>query len=97
MFILEPKKRDLGLLKKFNPLIRLQKPFGFLDYLKLQKLSLCLISDSGTVSEESSILKCRSITIRNAHERPEGIDAGAFITASLDEQHIMDHDTSVKV
>ena len=79
----------LKLTSKFSDLVRLQKPYNFSDYLKLQKSALCVISDSGTVSEESSILKCRSITIRNAHERPEGVDAGVFITASLDAEHIL--------
>jgi UDP-N-acetylglucosamine 2-epimerase len=82
--------RDLNLVDSFSSLVRLLKPFSFSDYLQLQKSSLCVISDSGTVSEESSILKCRSITIRNAHERPEGVDAGVFITASLDVEHILD-------
>lgn len=80
----------LGLMETFSSLVRLQKPYSFSDYLKLQEASLCVISDSGTVSEESSILKCRNITIRNAHERPEGVDAGVLIIASLNVNHILD-------
>ena len=85
------KKRlvALKLMERFSELVSLQKPFSFSAYLKLQKEALCVISDSGTVSEESSILKCRSITIRNAHERPEGIDAGVFMTASISVEHIL--------
>ena len=85
------KKRliELKLTERFSKLVSLQKPFSFSAYLKLQKEALCVISDSGTVSEESSLLKCRSITIRNAHERPEGVDAGVFMTASLSVEHIL--------
>ena len=81
--------KTLGLHEKLDPLIRLQKPFSFSDYLKLQKSCFCVISDSGTVSEESSILKCRSVTVRNAHERPEGVDAGMFVSASVNLENIM--------
>lgn len=93
IFSIHPRTRKkmekLGVISKFNPLIKLKNPFSFTDFIKLQKNCLCLISDSGTVSEESSILKCRSITVRNAHERPEGIDAGIFSVASLNEEHIL--------
>ena len=58
------------------------KPLGLIDYLKLQKHCACLISDSGTVSEESSVFKIPSVTLRNSHERPEGIKNGVFSVAS---------------
>lgn len=63
--------------------IRFLKPFGFLDYNKLQMKSFCAISDSGTISEESAILDFSAVTIRNAIERPEALDAGSIVLTGL--------------
>jgi UDP-N-acetylglucosamine 2-epimerase len=62
--------------------IILARPFGLIDYLRLQSDAKCIISDSGTVSEEASILNIPAVTIRSAHERPEGMDQGVFSMAS---------------
>jgi len=69
---------------EMNPLIRFLKPFGFLDYVYLQMNSLCVLSDSGTISEESSILNFPAISLRQSMERPEAQDAGTIILTGFD-------------
>lgn len=78
---------DIGQL---NPLIQFLKPFGFCDYVKLQMESLCVVSDSGTITEEASLLNLPAITIRNAHERPEGMDVGTLIMSGLKKERVLD-------
>lgn len=63
--------------------LELHPPLGYFDYVKLQQAARCVISDSGTIAEESSILGFAAVTIRDAIERPEAIDAGAIITSGL--------------
>ncbi|NUL48311.1 UDP-N-acetylglucosamine 2-epimerase (non-hydrolyzing) [Cellulosimicrobium funkei] len=68
----------------------LHKPLGFSDYVKLQKSSHCVISDSGTISEESTMLGFPAVTLRDAIERPEAIDTGGIITTGLNPENVID-------
>lgn len=72
-----------------NPLVQFLKPFGFLDYINLQMNALCTISDSGTISEESSILSFPAISLRQSMERPEAQDAGTIVLTGFDPQVVL--------
>ena len=84
------KRLDTMELGNLNSHIQFLKPFGFCDYIKLQMEALCVVSDSGTISEEGSLLNLPAITIRNAHERPEGMDVGTLIMSGLKKDRVLD-------
>ena len=82
------KKRIQSLNLSFSKQIKVLKPLSFTDYVRLQVDSYCTLSDSGTITEESSIMNFRSINIRDAHERPEGFEEGAVMFSGIDYERI---------
>jgi UDP-N-acetylglucosamine 2-epimerase (non-hydrolysing) len=83
------KLEEIGYEAK-NPLIRFSKPYGFHEYNNLQLNAFCVISDSGTIAEEGSILNLPAVTIRQAHERPEGMDETTVIMSGLNKNRVLE-------
>jgi UDP-N-acetylglucosamine 2-epimerase (non-hydrolysing) len=76
-------------LGELSPLIRFLPPFGFTDYVRLERAAYCVLSDSGTITEEASLLDLPAVTMRDAHERPEGMDAGTLVMAGLNAEELI--------
>jgi len=81
---------DASVKTKLSAKIVFSKPFGFFDYVRLEMHAFCVLSDSGTITEEANLLNLPAITIRYAHERPEGMDVGTLVMSGLKRERVLD-------
>jgi UDP-N-acetylglucosamine 2-epimerase (non-hydrolysing) len=84
------RKRIEAIDARENEHLRFMKPFGFADYVRLQMDAFCVLSDSGTLTEESAILRFPAVMLREAHERPEGMDWGIVVMSGQSKSAILD-------
>ncbi|MGO4340874.1 non-hydrolyzing UDP-N-acetylglucosamine 2-epimerase [Pedococcus sp. 2YAF34] len=84
------RKRIDALGRRLTDSITFHKPLGFIDYVRLQQDAFCVLSDSGTISEESSLLNFPAVTLRDSIERPEALDTGAIIMTGLDPSNVIE-------
>jgi UDP-N-acetyl-L-fucosamine synthase len=91
IFSVHPRTQKRLDAEKINlhPLVQPMLPFGFFDYVQLQKNAFCVLSDSGTISEESAMLKFPAVSIRTSTERPEAIDAGTIVLGGITNSEIL--------
>ncbi len=82
------RMESFGIINK-NPDVHFLQPFGFFDFIKLEKNAACVLSDSGTVQEECAIFKVANVTLRDVTERPETLECGSNILAGADSEHII--------
>ena len=75
---------------KFRPLVKSMKPFGLFEYVNLEKNALCVISDSGTLTEESAIERFPAVLIRTSTERPEGLDSGSIVVGGIKKEDVLE-------
>lgn len=84
------RMQEQDVIKEIHSLIQIGKPLGFIDYIHLQQSAYCVLSDSGTLTEEAAILDLAAVMIREEHERPEGMDTGTVIMSGLNKDNILD-------
>jgi UDP-N-acetylglucosamine 2-epimerase (non-hydrolysing) len=83
------RKKILELKGKLNPNLLFHEPFGFVDYIRLQMTARMVLSDSGTISEESSMLGFPAITLRDSMERPEALEAGTIVMSGIQADRVL--------